>query len=427
MNETILFLDTNILIHFKPFHQINWHEIVTKKNLDLALSTVTIKELDELKYKAPSKIRERSQKVLSQIKQLLGNDFYTNINKNTGLLYIPDSHNVAVLGEFNLNQESRDDCFLAIVIAFQREHHTKNIILVTADTGVLLKAKALGVEAIELPSKFALPIVKDEYETKMQKLKEENEKLKNKLPKLFLTFSNKETYIKKQLKPPLKISPNYVNDKVKLVMKKYPYKNIELEKSLFPFQAVVENLNKESFDKYNKQLEHFYETYKNYLQDKINHLNKLRISIKLNLRIINNGNVPANNIEINLHFPDGFDLLNSEDMEFEFEEPTAPEYKHPLQLHDLTFPSHYFSNIQPIQQGINPPNISAPKIKKTESYDVSLQVIKLKHNMYLDLCSFHVTFESIKKAKNFDIEYVLLADNHPEPMTGKLNVIIGNN
>lgn len=70
-------------------------------------------------------------------------------------------------------------------------------------------------------------------------------------------------------------------------------------------------------------------------------------------------------------------------------------------------------------------NVSAPIIiRQASGYEVQFNVRRLKHGLRLSADPLYVKFESFDGARSFHLEYEMLADNVPKPVTGKLHVII---
>ena len=69
------------------------------------------------------------------------------------------------------------------------------------------------------------------------------------------------------------------------------------------------------------------------------------------------------------------------------------------------------------------PNISNPSIKKTNSYDVDINIRKLKHNKIAVLKKMFVTFENYNSIINFSVDYEIRCSNVPNIVSGKLNFI----
>lgn len=66
----LVFLDTNILVHFQPINLINWSEMSGSVDNSIVLLPIVIQELDAHKYSERNRLRERSKKALKSLKSI---------------------------------------------------------------------------------------------------------------------------------------------------------------------------------------------------------------------------------------------------------------------------------------------------------------------------------------------------------------------
>ena len=88
--------------------------------------------------------------------------------------------------------------------------------------------------------------------------------------------------------------------------------------------ARVLGLPPEEVDRYNSQLEDFFERYKRYVEADWKFRQYRSLTVGLELLVVNEGTAPADDLDVYLHFPDGFLL---------FEEQVMPEPPHDLPRH----------------------------------------------------------------------------------------------
>ena len=70
------------------------------------------------------------------------------------------------------------------------------------------------------------------------------------------------------------------------------------------------------------------------------------------------------------------------------------------------------------------PNVSRPKIRRTNSFDVDFKIRKLKHNKPILLDRLFVVFDSFESVKSFGIDYRINAGNLPHEINDSLHVKI---
>lgn len=144
------------------------------------------------------------------------------------------------------------------------------------------------------------------------------------------------------------------------------------------------------------------------------------------------GSCPADDIDIFMHFPDGFELFDEDDCEKEPEAPKAPrkprsileEAAAGLSIRSFGYSDHLHSHLDYLSSPVGPSNVSGPKIKRTNSYDVKVSVRRAKHGIEEPLDTIYLTFESSAMARSFAIDYAIHASNLPSHVTGTLNVIV---
>jgi hypothetical protein len=177
-------------------------------------------------------------------------------------------------------------------------------------------------------------------------------------------------------------------------------------------------------DSYNAELNSFYQDYEKYLHQKHEFENAMRRSITLEIGLENSGTVPADDIDVHLHFPDGFSLFDAEE-----DLPQKPELpKPPAEIGTFgNFRVPFVPSLQHFDytKALRPPsNVSSPQIERTNSYDVRSQIKKIKHGYILSIAKFLVQFDSYESVTSFQIDYSISAANLPKPAYGHLSVVI---
>ena len=175
---------------------------------------------------------------------------------------------------------------------------------------------------------------------------------------------------------------------------------------------------------YNRDLNSYYEEYRQHLFAVSNYQNLAARTILLKLLLCNNGNWPAEDIHVMLHFPDGFELRTKENRILP---PAAPEP--PSQpIAGMPGLKGIADRLRHFEHGIRLPQLrlpdSGPTIRKTHSYDVEFHVKRLKHGFTWSLDTLFLTFDSYETAQSFPIDFRINAGNMPEEALGKVHVIV---
>ncbi len=215
--------------------------------------------------------------------------------------------------------------------------------------------------------------------------------------------------------------------------KDLPDNKLTLAESVKRFGPSLRNvINPDEILEYNSDLDIYYRDYKEYLIKKEEYENIILRTIKISIWLVNMGTAPAEDIDILMHFPDGFTLLIEEDF------PTPPESPLPpsppmTQIDKLlshtnlwgdSFLSpqinlpHFIDHLEP------PPNVTVPRIKRTNSYDVNIHVQRVKHLLKVKFDELVIMFNSYEDAQSFRLNYEILAANLPHKTEGALHIII---
>ena len=139
----IFVLDTSVLIH-------DHHAIINFKQHDVAIPITVLEELDKFKSGNDTK-NFSAREVIRFIDKLVGNERLSNwidIEKTLGKFKIIMDNDPKTLNAEKVYASSKNDHkIINAALILQEEFPTRNVILVTKDINLRIKAKALGVAA----------------------------------------------------------------------------------------------------------------------------------------------------------------------------------------------------------------------------------------------------------------------------------------
>jgi len=439
---TYLFLDTNIFLHYSFFTEIPWKEVIGD-DFKLMIAPVVLSELDKHKRHPQTKIANRAKRVLIRIEEIEASPE----NYPLSCMLKRPKAETFVLNQ--LDPKEQDDAILASILDFIDQHPYATVKFITNDTGPRLRSGSLGLTAVRLPEQYLLAEEKSEDQKLIDKLTKENSILKNRIPKLALLFKDETTFFKREIVEFNEDRQEYVNRKLEernsglitLVYEDPKKKQEDLKKAsegksnerlanLFLNSQLNFNMaTKEQVSKYNTDLENYRQEYRLYLEKKFKQKKLIKLSFPLEISLFNTGNVPAEDIDIWMHFPDGFNLVSLKDFPKKPKEPALPH--RPTSKYDALLAAPMI-DIGSIVNNMNrPASIPMPdfnpnrlSIRKTNSYEVELSHPSLKHFQSHKLDPLIVVFGAFKEIINFSIDYKLVVGNMPEPVIGKLNVHI---
>ena len=315
----------------------------------------------------------------------------------------------------------------------------EKILLVTNDLGPRLKAKKFGVECLVPDPSHELKSPEDELEKAIKNLKKENEQLKNLIPKLSVTFKNREKVKKYALAQVSENKEDFIDYEMEIIKNKYPvYPAEPVENSLenkpdhshshfIEFKNLLDiikepRISKEDKEEYNSKLHEFYKDYEYYLELLFDYKAQSELTLEVLFDLNNEGTSPAEDIDIYFHFPDGFELYDEESYPQEPIPPDAPEK--PRSIYEPFRPPYmHYTQLghKDLSSIIPDPNVSNPIIKKTNSYDVEVHIRKLKHNESVSLDKMLVVFSDYESIINFKVDYKMTCSNVPNVVNGSLN------
>jgi predicted ribonuclease YlaK len=183
-----IYLDTNIFLHFRSFEEIGWAEIVNSTELQILIAPTVISELDKHKSNSNSKISKRAKSALKKIESTLDSEQIGELR----VVVISTEPKADTFQDNNLEKDVADDRILASILENQEKEES---ILITNDTGPLIKARRLGILAKKIPQEYELKLENDPIQKENEKLRKELSAFKNLIPKLDLKFTNNLRYL----------------------------------------------------------------------------------------------------------------------------------------------------------------------------------------------------------------------------------------
>jgi len=435
-----VFLDTNVYLHYQLFDQINWLEIIDAESLTIVVPPVTVRELNKHKDShTQPRVKKRAGEVLKKLHALFDSDSVTCLRGGVDIR-LEDRDPAVDFAAYQLCFDIQDDQLIASMIMHRDENPQAEVALVTSDAGLVLVAKArrFGILTIKMPENLRVAEQPDPSQQRINDLERELRELKARMPCLSLAFEDGKQHRTFKLNMPPDLEPDRLERQLNDIKQKYPKKE-RAQPSLISgqplhsqeFMAAMGSMSlvsQEEITRYNTELEKFYQEYDRYLQSSIQTEKFKSRAIELVIWLVNDGTAPAEDIDIFLHFPNGLTVLEAEDLP---ESPGVP--KPPVEprtaLQMLTEPFTRMVEIPYVGSFASgriapPPNVSAPSIERTDSYDVSFHVLKAKHNLRESLEPLYAVFDSFEEARSFHIEYHIYAADVPHEITGKLHVVV---
>jgi predicted ribonuclease YlaK len=139
-------LDTNSLLHYKLPSEIDWPTVFGYSEVRLVIPRAVIDELDRKKWEGADRIRKKARAVLPRLERLLAAD-------GSPREILPGVTLEALVEPGPRERpEDADEAILAVCIELaQFSGAPQPVTLVTADTGLRIRATQEGITAVGLP------------------------------------------------------------------------------------------------------------------------------------------------------------------------------------------------------------------------------------------------------------------------------------
>ena len=441
------FLDTMIFIHFKSFDEVDWRNLLKANKVTLIILPVIVGELDKHKdTHVNQKIRKRAKSISKKFHHLFENELEVTLRDDVVIKYEVIEPQLDFQAN-SLNAYRQDDYQLASIIQYKSDHPGEDVVLVTQDFNFKIKAKTHGIDTKSMPSELELPDELDPQEKIIKELQQELLELKKQFPSLKVRFSDGSDRATFTLIKVAELSEEKIAQRIAQIKRKYPKMEVSQEnpsqlpdesqakqksglRALLEMFSEFDSYSDEDKREYNDALDKFYSRYEGYLNHHSKHLQLESRMVSLDIVLLNEGTAPAEDVDIYLHFPDGFEL--SDEFSDPPHEPKPP--KRPLTMTQKIgqrpawrmpmTPYIPGPNVSRSNNNPPPPNVSGPNIRRTKSYDVHFKVRRIKHNSPISFRQLCLTFVSVETATSFGIEYRINAGNMPREAKGFINVII---
>lgn len=414
-----IFIDTNVFLHYKYFEDIDWLVESSSDECKLIIAPITTEEID--KKKRENKYRDKVSRILKRFEELSEQE-YPEIRNKVYVEILQRKPTDNIYKENDLNFIEQDHRLIASMILYKIENQIDSIELCSNDTGPRLTAKYFGFKAFKLDESNLLPSDESTQEKKIKQLENEIRTYKNSIPKLQLEFVNSNQFIEINVIEKENISFDvFCSEKMIEIKAQHPLPEFKSKQDSFS-GSLLESLSYIAPElDYYKRLKEFYSEYEDWVSELYKFEQTKSRTYELKIILSNTGTQPAVDIDINLHFPDGFELKETANASQLRKSPKPPR-KSDGRMDNIYLPNSNFTHRHSLRESTESLNKNSPTIMKTNSYDVIYHRDKIKQGCkeYLDALS--IVFLENSEIKGFQVDYKLIADNIPQPVEGKLNV-----
>jgi hypothetical protein len=190
------FVDTNLLVHFQTFNEVEWTKILQAPQVGLVVAPIVLRELDKLKNDASNEWRQqRARMLVRKLRESLKPPY--EVRQGVLLLMPAEEPSIEEANGYwlklGLDANIADDRLIASIIEFRKKFPSAKILLLSDDIGVQVKAQSHGIDFREpdgLINRIERP---SEDKTRIRKLEQQLEAVTNRMPKLICGFELNDT------------------------------------------------------------------------------------------------------------------------------------------------------------------------------------------------------------------------------------------
>ncbi|AHM63189.1 hypothetical protein D770_24720 [Flammeovirgaceae bacterium 311] len=419
-----LVLDTNVFLHYQDIETIDWQHLIGTE-VTLCIVPCVLSELDKHKRNSNNKVSARAKSTLKRLR-----DYSSDISshpKGISIDFIYTNPKDKTFIDHSLDKAEFDDKLLASALELAQKNGS-GIILVTADYGPEMRAKSVGLDSLLMPEKYLLKQDVDPQEKELIETKKALQKLTSALPKLNLGLTDGSKFLKveKNASPPP--FDAFIKERIETLKREVQklncaeyYTEVHQRQMAAMFQPTATHKECEA---YNVAVDDYYSRYEAYLLELYEYQLTLLNSFEFVLTIENSGSIPAEDIDIELIFPQGLTVYDYENPPEQPTEPLRPNKPWWLRrgFGMMGRLSEIMDNNNPLSVDVSKIRLDAPEILENNGgYVVSYHIKSLKHNLSRELDPLLVIVNNTDK-NGFSVRYIIHTGNIPIPKEGVINI-----
>lgn len=423
--QVFAFVDTNVLLHFRFFGDVDWAAEFGAEKATLVFAPVVVEELDEQKWAGTRRTRTRAKKVLRALKGLGLSATPQTLRSGVTILALDEEPTDDLFVRHRLQPRIADDRLLASVLAFAKtQPRGVAIKVLTADMGLSLKAPTRHIAVIAPDDRLRRDDEPDETERELETARRDLAALRAAAPKLKLTNAGKDV-----LECQVRRFGEFGSEKLASLLdawrSNHPYVGATPDSIVMPggtrvplggLAALPGYRSKEEAVRHNKAVDRIFGEYKAFLRRWPACVNAVARCIEFQFVLENAGTAPADDIDILVSArANGKWLTELPDLP---PLPSMPKARNPFDLHHMLPPPHLDLGHLSVREEPN----CGPIILEEEPATIRYTVKRVMHHVPCDLPQVFFQFDSDKTIQSFSLEYRIVAANIPNPKSNDLHV-----
>jgi rRNA-processing protein FCF1 len=394
-------LDSNILLHYISFEEIPWQEEFGCGEVTIVLTGMVLEEIDKKKDDEKGKIQKRAKAVASRFKEIL----IAGKSGKYPVMFVESAY--ATEDERRRFHLDRNDNQILFDIR-KAGLDMADVIVVSSDTAMLLRAKQQGFRIYQLDDKYLLKEELSKEEKEAKAAITELTRLKNRLPEPKLIFGDTDNHIQIRRVAAYDIEQE-VQKRMNELRSRWPEKTIEDEQEIILGQ-VYNRVSQEMILQYNISRNKFIEQTEKKIRLEAERDELERRMRKVTVSVYNSGHATTGMMNIFVDIPDGIRLYGSNSRKkVEYDEPSTPNYYGLKQIPRFN-----------VMYGYYKPSVTMwdvdDYIKKRQLKETAEP---LTHTLLHEIFTFYLDCAT---CPNFGLKWYIADAALPEPVEGVLNV-----
>lgn len=315
---THLYLDTNIFLQCKELRELPWSKVTPDEEIILVVPSAVLKEIDKHKYDGNTRRASRARKASSRLGALVDSPNQMEMIKDASpevKLTLSQSETFDWARYSELDRNDSDDRIVSEAILSRDQG--KTTLIVTHDNGMILRAKRFRVAYFRIPDEdeWLLPPEPDDRDRQITKLDEQITRLRQQHPQIAVEFREADDKPINELRLCVKRVRGF--DKARIgqlvdAWRSTKPRNIDISSWVKLVQAWKSDQvacqcrvdYENNWRRYIAEIQEFYENVHRIIETNSRYAH-------VSLHIVNNGTVPANELEVDLEGFGGVGFVES--------------------------------------------------------------------------------------------------------------------
>lgn len=305
--RVFVFIDTNVLLHFRFFTDVDWAKELRVQEATLVFAPAVLAELDRHKRTGSRQEKARAQAAIKKLFSLGLSVTSVEIRPGVRVMGLDAEPPDDCFERHRLDRREFDDRILASFLDFTESRPKDRALVLSDDLGLNIKAGSRRIEIVRPREELENRLEPDDVERELETTKRDLARFQNAAPRLQLAFAGSGTlgqFVVTLVRP-----FNYQElDRLKEAWRK-EHPHIGVTPTAFPdmrggisslkmLEGFPGYVSEEDAQKRNAAIDRYFEKYCGYLREWPLLVNGLKRILPFNLVLENTGTAPADDIDV---------------------------------------------------------------------------------------------------------------------------------